>query len=231
VRTSVYEKVQADGAIFGDFYHTTRPITLQPTILEASVSARNLKESKLRKVVNDCMRQGGTLAWTPDGSISQFVTVRKHQPLRIKGGWAKQALVALIANDPLIYGSTLNTTTNTGNPPASISATNEGDAPSAPVLIRITGPVTNPAVRRVSGSYDHRLRLQGLTLSSGQSVDISMVNATAVRNDATNVYQYVDFPSAAYWWTLMPGSNTITLEGTGTSAATALRIDWRHAWL
>jgi hypothetical protein len=231
LRTSMYDKVQADGAIFGEFFHGTRPITMQGMILASTVTARNARTAKLDKAVNDCARGAGTLTWTPTGGVSSFVTVRKHQPQRVKGGWAKNFMVSLVAADPLVYASTLSTLTDT-SASVTVSPNNTGDAPSPPALIRITGPVTNPAVRRVQGAYDHRLRLQGLTIATGQYVDISVVNATAIRSDGTDVYQYIDFPTAAAWWTVLPGVNTVTLEGTGrTTGTTAIRVDWRSAWL
>lgn len=230
VRQTLHDLVEADGSISSQVFHGPRPFTLQGFIKAPSISVRNDRETKLRQVVNECMRADGTLTWTPDGGLSQRLNVRKNQPIRVRGGFVKEFLIAMVAADPRIYGSTLNTLTDTGTP-LTLAVVNDGNGDSPPVLIRVTGPVTNPLVRRVQGSNDDALKFAGLVIAGGAFIDINMLNKTAVDNLGASVYSFVDFPANADWWELLPGSNTVTVEGTGQTAASALRVDWRSVWL
>ena len=47
----------------------------------------------------------------------------------------------------------------------------------------------------------------------------------------TNVYDNINFPTAADWWTVPPGLNTVGLNwGSGSDARSTMRVDFRHAW-
>lgn len=233
VRQFIYDKVQTHGSIALEFFHGNRPITMQGTILDTSVAARVTRENRLRKVVNNCMAADGTLTWTPAGSVSQYVSVRKNQPMRIKGGYAKDYFVSLIAPDPRIYSTTLHTSTVL--PATNLDVVNDGNAVSPPALVRITGPGTSPAVKNTIGGTPYVLKFTGLVMTAGQTLDINMLNATAVLSTGASAYAYVDFPANAEWWGVAPRElyvNTVRVDWqSGSTSASTLRIDWRDAWL
>src|SRR5512139_3426492 len=60
VRAAVFAKVEADGSIFGNFYHGERAITMQGELLADTLTARNAREDKLGKALNNCLRASGT---------------------------------------------------------------------------------------------------------------------------------------------------------------------------
>ncbi len=233
VRNAIYDMVEADGAILGPQYHGMRPVVLQPSILADSVASRNEMESRLRRVVNGCMRGDGTLAWTPDGSIEQFVTVRKYQRLQIKGGWRKDAMVSLVSGFPYIQSTALRTQTAAFNTDQVIE--NQGEEFGPPALIRINGPssgsATGPTIRRTYDSVAYELALPGLVVASGTYIDIDPWDKTIVTSAGASAYSSLSFNDST-WWALGPGNNTVRLEwDSGTTTGSTFRIDWRDTWL
>lgn len=240
VRSAAFELVEADGGVFGHSYHGLRPITIQGVITADSIATRNARETKLYRVVNEMMRATGTLTWTPTGSISQFVNVRKQQPIRIKGGWQKSFFIGLVAADPRIYSTAIRTGTVTGG--GSVTLENQGsfDAPPQGTFstvnpgagVRITGPGTSPLVTRTYAGVSTYTPLTGLTLAAGEYVDINFINKTIVKSNGANLYSYFDWTTGS-WWGLGPaGNNTLNVTwASGSSAASSLRVDWRDTWL
>ena len=232
IRTSIRDKVQADGAVFGPFFHGTRPVTLKPTLAgHATAATRMAIENRLRECVNDCLAADGVLKWTPTGSIEQYVSVRATEAVRIKGAYNKVAFLTFDCASPLIESTTLNTSTWAYATDGVLE--NQGWAPTPPKLIRITGPTagtaTTPTIKNTTSSKN--LRFVGLALTSGQYVDIDVSRSTAVRNDGTSVYSLVDFPAMADWWTLLKGNNTVRVDwASGGGAGATIRVDWRHSW-
>lgn len=233
VRAAIQDKVEADGAVAGVFYHGIRSPVFNGKLYGTSTTQRNTRESLLRKVVNECMRADGTLSWTPTGGVSQYVKVRKHGRVSVKGGWRKDAQVVLVCPDHRIYSTTLNTSTFAHSTNQVLE--NSGDAHSPPALLRINGPssgtATGPIIRRTWNGTQLNISCATMPIAAGQYVDIDVINKTATRNDGTNMYQYVSFLTTD-WWEMGPGNNTIRLDWTsGTTTGTTLRVDWRHVWV
>lgn len=94
-----------DGGVHGDFFLGRRPITISGTIYNVvSNEDRNNKITKLKQAAA-ALREDATLEWTPEGGEASFVKVRLQQPIRISGGWVKDFQLALIAADPRIYST------------------------------------------------------------------------------------------------------------------------------
>lgn len=233
VRNAIYDMVEADGALLGPMYHGMRPITLQASIVQPSVADRNAVETQLKRVLNGCTRADGALTWTPDGSVEQYLPVRKYQRLQIKGGVKKDALVSLVAGYPYIHSSTLHTSTFNHNTDTDIDNNGSDFGPAA--LIRINGPssgaAVGPTIRRTYDSNPLELAFPGLSVASGTYIDIDPWNCTAYTSGGTNVFSYLDLDTSD-WWTLGPETNTLRLEwDSGTTTGTSCRVDWRDAWL
>lgn len=234
VRTAIYDRIEAHGAIGGTFFHATRPITLSGELVAADIATRNARESKLRKAVNNCMGDDGALIWTPDGSIEQYVKVRKYQPMRVRGGWKKDIFTSLVALDPFIYSTELETVT--GNHATNLTAENQGNDFGPPELITVHGPGTDPTIKRTWDSVAYDLVLE-TTLTSTQFIQIDPMSRTILRADDstptefTNIYSALSFEDST-WWLLGPGDNTLRVDwGSGATAASDLTVDWRHTWL
>ncbi|MBA3240082.1 MAG: phage tail family protein [Acidobacteria bacterium] len=251
VRESSEDLTGLDGGIHGDFFYGRRPVVLEG-IIEApvSASARNARMMKLQMASN-AMRDDAVLKWTPSGGVENYVTVRRQQPLRIRGGWNKEFQCALVAADPRIYGSTLNErsdvaggglTSPTGGraysrtydssygPGGSVfgefTVTNEGSAETFPILT-ITGPCTNPLISNWTTGQDLRMNY---TLGDGDTLTFDMLNRTIVLNGTASRYGYLDFFNSE-WWPLVPGGNELRLTFDSYSSPAALEVAWRHAWL
>lgn len=239
VRSNTSDLVQGDGGVFAGWsYHGQRNITIQGYIQHTSTADRNAKETKLRRVVDNMMRESGTVAWTPDGGVASQVTVRKAQPTRIKGQWMKGFFIGLVAPDPVIYGATLQTSTFAFNTNTTIG--NAGSADVWPELLRITGPTTasssatGPKILRTTGSNVEQFYLPGLVIPTGGYVDIDPRTKTVVDNLGANKYSFFDW-SASTWWKLLQAqtaNNVVRLQwDSGTTTGTTLRVDWRNGWL
>jgi hypothetical protein len=229
MRNAIYEMVETDGAILGPQYHGHRPITMNVTIQGSTVTERNQREAKLRRVINDCAQATGSLRWTPDGSIEQYLQVRKHQPFRIKGGYVKEGMVSLVAGFPWIQSWAQRSVS--GNHNTDHTAENQGDAWAPPERIRVNGPGTGPRVRRTISAVSLDLDFPTLTLPAGQYIDIDTWNKTVTHSSGANYYSYLDL-TASTWFTMGPGNNTFRVDwDSGATTASDIEVYWRDSWL
>lgn len=188
------------------------------------------------------------LTWTPDGGEQVFIDLRRQQPLRVTGPWDKDFQALMVAADPRIYSFSLYTTTvlasggggatgfgfpmtfplsfGAASPTGQISAENQGDAISYPVLT-LTGPGTNPTI--VNNTTGERITLN-YTLNAGETLVVDTLNKTILFNGNTPAYGALDYVNTQ-WWGLIPGVNDLRLLFFTFSAGASLRVDWRDAWL
>lgn len=103
---SYAQKTEDDGALHGNFYLGRRPITFSGTIVPTSALDRAQRINKLKLVLNNMLRNDGYLYFTPTGGELSFIRVRAQQPPRIRGKWAKEFFISLVADDPRVYGLT-----------------------------------------------------------------------------------------------------------------------------
>lgn len=247
VRESFSDISEGDGAIHGNFYHGRRPITLSGQILADSTAARNERLTRLQRATNS-LQADGTLTWTPSGSISQFCYVRKQQPTRIAGaGTVKNFFVALVAADPRIYSSTLNTLTAQAHS-SNIAVENEGSYAAPFEALKIIRPTTASSYVtgfrvRVGGASGAIVIEMNLGFNWGPSPataspDYYLINTRTrsvesyVGSTATNRYNLVDFVDST-WTDLSPGSQNVYLEQIGSSGSPNLTFDisWRDVWM
>lgn len=92
---------------------------------------------------------------------------------------------------------------------------NDGAAPTLPI-VTIFGPVTGAAVANASTGLEFKFE-PDLVIPVGQVVTVDFDAHTAVMNNDTNVFPFIDFQSTT-WWAVEPGSNTLLLESDGTPA-------------
>lgn len=246
VRESAADLVEMDGGIHGAFYYSRRAVVLEGLIRASSAEDRNLKATILQRASN-AVRADAQLKWTPDGGIEQFLYVRRQSRLAIEGGFNKSFQLPLVASDPRIYSTSLlsvqidaagsgsvgrsyprvypidyggSTAAGQGN------VINEGSHQTPP-LLRLDGPLTNPAIRNVS--TDQTITLT-YSLASGEYLEIDTANHTVILNGTTDRYSAIDFANTD-WFYIEPGTNDIRLLAAAYSAPAKLTVSWRYAWV
>lgn len=105
----------------------------------------------------------------------------------------------------------------------SLTLSNAGNAPTLPTA-RISGPVTNPAIRNMTTGEELTFTLE---LLAGEYIDVDFLNHTVVDNTGRSRYD----TKTGDWWTLAPGSTTVRFVADSTDAAAQAALTYRDAWL
>lgn len=114
IREDSAERVEDDGAIFGDFFSGKRPVVFGGEITFTDPVDRNEKVGKLSRASN-AKTGNAVLTWEPLGAGQQVqVELRRQQPLRVTGGYAKKFQLAMVSADSKIVSSALHTATASG---------------------------------------------------------------------------------------------------------------------
>lgn len=246
VRPNVEDLPEADGAVAGDYFYGSRPVTLRGRIGNVTASDRNQLVMNLQRATRG-LRQNIVLRSQPSGLPEMRVQARL-EGLRVTGGFVKEFLISLNCADPRIYSQALNALTAIGSTTStgaafpwsfpvnfgggiatalSVTANNAGNSESPPV-VRVWGPLDNPVLH--NDTYGDLFYLDNLQLGAGQFVDVDMSARTVTRSDGTSAYDKVRFPASA-WWTLRPGSNLIRVFGSNEGAGAEIDVSWRDSWL
>jgi hypothetical protein len=238
VRESFADLVEADGAIHNTFYHGRRPITLQGQIQSSDSSTRNVRMTRLQRAVNS-LSGDGTLAWTPSGSIKQFVRVRKQQPTRFTGsGTVKNFFVSLVAADPRIYADSISTHSTIARA-TNETIENRGSAPAPFETITISRPTSGSMdgfVVRVGGAAGPIVVQLDFAASwtSASSITSYVINPrlkTVVTTGAvTNAYSDVNFLTTT-WADIPQGSTSVRYDATVGTPTANMAVTFRDAWI
>lgn len=248
-RTSVEDRPGEDGSNFGDFLHGPRIVTFDGFIQTGlTAEERNVKISKLTRATR-AMRSDGTLRWTESGRDETMISFRRQQRPVISNRLPKNFLVALIAKDPRIVGTTEQTLVipitgsaqgsgfsfpfsfplafQAGSTPAGQNfVLNEGDGP-ARVRLKVEGPIVNPVIRNETTGQELRLIY---TLGAAEYLLLDSSDHSILLDGTSTRYGALDFEDSE-WWDLDPGSNDIRLFSTSYSNPAALTVYWRSTWL
>jgi hypothetical protein len=227
VRESSEDLVQSDGGVHGNFWFGRRPIVLTgKTYGYTTVAARNAMLDRITRA-STALRGDAELHWLPsDGGPEMMTWVRRQQPVKYSGGWAKDFQIPLVSQYARLYGATLNQPTQAFN--TNLVIENRGSYPSVPI-VRITGPITNPVVTNSTNGLVIKF-LAGVALTAGQYVDVDVGSHRATRDNGTDWTGNLDFLLTT-WPTVDTGNNTFILTGTGNTGATQLRVSYRHTWV
>lgn len=245
VRQNINDLPEYDGAVAGDAYFSSRPITLSGKIAASSAAQRNNTVVKMQQALRG-LRGDVTIKSQPQGLPAMQVTARLDN-FRFSGGFVKDFQIALTCPDPRIYSQTVNTTSVFAIPSvagasfpwifpvswgggsgaaATTNVVNAGNF-STPPTIRLWGPMQDPQI--TNAATLESVFLDGLTLNSGDYVDLDFNKRTAVKNDGTNLYSSVRFPGSS-WFLLVPGTNPIQLFAAGTTSLSEVSVTYRDAW-
>lgn len=157
--------------------------------------------------------------------IEMYTTVRRQQPLRITGAWAKDFQIALVSEYAPVFAA------NVSKAPGGTNAENRGSANAYPIF-KISGAVANPKVVQTAGGSG-QFKTTGFTQGSGDVFYFDMLNHTGYKeSDNTSANRYIDFTGISLWPSLARGNNTFVLQnGDGSGSAATLEVQWRDAWV
>lgn len=166
--------------------------------------------------------------------IQLYTTVRRQQPLRTSGGWAKDFQLALVSEYATLMA--LGSQSLTGNG----TAENRGSYPAAPKfrITGVAGGVTGVhTITVVNGGVTTGVLKVGsagayLNLTAGQYLEIDTFTHQAVYYDGatlTSGNRFIDFVGTTTWPTFNTGNNTVTMAATSGTLGT-LTTTWRDTW-
>lgn len=241
-------KPGADGGYFSAGFLGMRGVTISGVVTgrgvlgkdaarEALIDACDLVTDELgapvEAVVNLTRTQGDS--YTFNAVVTNFTSPRQ-------GIGSMDFSIGLLADDPLLYGTTWKTTGLINVPsgggvlvpflepmfvgPSSGGigfATNAGKRDTPP-LILLTGPLTNPFIQNATTGLYAQL---AYTIALGDVVTIDTSDNTIVLNGSTGLLnKEADNFS---WWKLSPGQNRIGFSSGSSSDTGTLEVRWRDA--
>lgn len=233
VRESAEDLTQADGGQHGDFYFGRRPITMTVRFVNfASGNARDAGIDRLRRATK-AMRGDAVLKWTNVGSGGLFTPaamqtwVRRQQPFRVTGNYAKEVQLALVSEYASLYSQTSHTLAGT----SSVAAENQGDAESFP-LLRVTvtsGTSVNPVIYGPNGTQVSTFNPAGgnLVISAGHWIEFDTLNRVAYFDTGASANSNILYSGSTVPWPYLEGATTSTFNLAGGGN---LSVTWRDAW-
>jgi hypothetical protein len=253
VRQSVEDIPEYDGAVAGNFYYGSRPVTMSGRIVAASATERNQAVANLQRVLRGLRPHlGGDgfihIQMFPTGMPWMYAKA-KIQNLRITGGYVKNFQISMICPDPRIYSQEQHSDSSSATAGAVFGAPwplawpvvwGGGTGASAIVNVENVGNIGTPPTLRVYGIIDNpeirnettgqSIFIDNVSLAAGEYIDIDVATRTAVSSVSGNIYSRVRFPGTT-WWLLEPGVNDIQLRGVSTGAGVQVTVYWRDAWV
>ena len=171
------------------------------------------------------------------------ITDERNIAVRVLGGlsfdvdpnsWHVRTVVQLRADDPTWYagaeitGNRFSVTYQNANINGSQVLANAGNWPTFPI-IRLNGPITNPVITNSTAGQAITITA---TIGAGAFYDIDLEygKKTVVDNLGVNRISTVSAASALATWSLLPGNNTVSITGTGTTGATNAVFQYYHRY-
>lgn len=235
VRTSVIERSGEHGAYMPTALYGPRPITLEGVVHASTVATFEDRRRDLEQILHFERDAYGipalkTLKFTTQDDLTLQCAVNLISSLIMQKVNILHAnfQINLVAPEYVLEAQTLtsqNFTVGTGggfvmptvvpivftaSSGSSATLTNSGNGYAYPT-ITFTGPLTNP--RLLNSTISEEMAITQ-TLSSGQSVVITMRDRTIIQDGSINVIQNKTAPST--WWAMPPGNNALYF---GTSSA------------
>lgn len=134
--------------------------------------------------------------------------------------------VSLIAPNPLFQSQTLSEEDITFADGTGV-INNTGNAPVFPE-VTVYGDVSGD-IEIENNTLGRTVSTTGLSLGSAEYMNIDMENETIVKNDAANLYEYINDDD--FWW-LTKGNNTINISATtGGSGDKKITVSYRVSYL
>jgi hypothetical protein len=164
---------------------------------------------------------------TPGNSVSgnapsMYTPVRRQQPTRFNGPWAKTFQIMLTSQ----YAPLFSAAQVIIGPAASINTENYGNYPAAPVL-RVFGPGSGSTFTVANSTTGQFINVVGpSTLGAGHYLDIDVLNHTATDDTGVSWNRYLNFATST-WPTVTPRVVSTWTVG----ASLTLQATYRHCWV
>ncbi|HXH88251.1 MAG TPA: hypothetical protein VNI55_06555 [Gaiellaceae bacterium] len=246
VRTSIEDRPEYDGAVAGNSFLGSRPVTMSGKVVAESAAARNLAVVQLQRALR-ALRSDLTMKSQASG-LPAMQAGGRIESFRVSGGYVKEFQLGIVCADPRIYSQVLNSLTSTAGAGSGLGApwpivwpavwgggsgaeqvvtvVNVGNIESPPVF-RAYGPITNPEIRNTTTGTS--IWIDNLVLAVGEWVDVDVANVTVVNHLGVNLYDRVRFPTSV-WSLLSPGTNNLELRAVASGSGVQLTVSWRDAW-
>lgn len=253
IRSSVYQVINQDGAFFpeNDFFG---PRSVSMSLLIRSTNGATGVREAMRALVDkaaitttgslqnlDIWMPGDTEAWRYIGRIRGLSFPGETET--VHAGYTRCALRfdTELSTAVSVAETTSSVTYSAGSAggwtyPKTYTYT-YGATASSSVIVNNIGNYTYEPIYRAWGPHtgarivhddlDKELKVDGLTISSGDYLEFDVRNATIKINGSASRYAFLDL-SVSEWFGLVPGNNTIRwspASGVGSS----LDVIWRSA--
>jgi hypothetical protein len=113
VRQDIEDLPEQDGAVAGNYFFGSRPITIKGKIIASTASMRNISVVSLQRALRG-MTSSSTLFVTGVPALPDMQVYCRLDNVRITGGYIKDFILSLVCPDPLMYSQALHTQTASG---------------------------------------------------------------------------------------------------------------------
>lgn len=171
--------------------------------------------------------QGQLVHYHPDGSIrTALAEVADWSPADSKSniGALYVGIADFLLTDPWFYTPAVVVTGSIPTSGSTLAVANPGTAypcgPQGTLTLDLLGPVVDPVITNAANGVSVTVNV---TVASGKHLIIDCAKWTAL-NDGVNAIGSVQHSGALPFMVLQPGSNVLTVTGTGITGATALTV-------
>lgn len=236
VRFSEANRPDMDGSIPGTIYHGSRTITIEGYILGQNLERMRYYQQNLREAFALPLSPESSLVfWTGATTSDVYINCRKSAPLQMREALPTQASrfarrdfqITLKASDPRFLSSLqVSTGVLRASTGSTFTASNAGNYYAYP-QVAITGPFG--AGLTLTNSLNSNVLRLDTAIAAGSTLTVD-VQTRRVTLDGANSFSYLSATTA--WPYLNPGTQTLTLGGiTLSTTASAVNVNWRHAWI
>jgi hypothetical protein len=169
--------------------------------------------------------QGPLVQWHPDGTVrTAMAEVVDWTPAdsRANIGALYAGVVDFQLADPWFYTPAVAVTGSVPSSPTTVTVVNPGTAapcgPQGTLLLDLLGPISNPSIANAANGVSVTVNV---VVAAAKHLVVDCAAYTAV-NDTANAIASVQHSGAPQFMVLAPGTNPLTVTGTGMTGATSL---------
>jgi len=164
------------------------------------------------------------LASNSSGAIPHFIQFECQDPVIKRLTQNSETVTLSSFSGGTTFNETFNLTFGTGSSLAQ-TINNAGNYKAHPT-VRFNGPVTAPQI--TNNTSGETIKLAGLTIPTGDYCDVDFYQRSILQSGTTSRYNKLTSDSA--WWTLRPGTTSVTFSAS-SSTATTCAFKWYDTWV